>query len=97
MCQGRRHGNYTLQPKRKKIERKEFWARSSDCTRRNIQRRYFKLFKFLAYCLTHIKYSKLKNTIEARMKRILDENQPREQTGFRERFSVTDHLQALGQ
>ena len=31
------------------------------------------------------------------MKRVLDENQPREQAGFRQGFSTTDHLQALSQ
>jgi hypothetical protein len=35
--------------------------------------------------------------IQNRIKRILDENQPREQAGFREGYSTTDHLQALNQ
>ena len=35
--------------------------------------------------------------IQNRIKRILDENQPREQAGFREGFLTTDHLHALNQ
>ena len=35
--------------------------------------------------------------LQTRMKRVLDENQPREQAGFRQGFSTTDHLQALSQ
>ena len=35
--------------------------------------------------------------IQNRIKHILDTNQPREQAGFREGYSTTDHLQALNQ
>ena len=35
--------------------------------------------------------------IQNRIKQILDTNQPREQAGFREGYSTTDHLQALNQ
>jgi len=35
--------------------------------------------------------------IQNRIKRVLDKNQPREQAGFREGYSTTDHLQALNQ
>ena len=35
--------------------------------------------------------------IQNRIKRVLDDNQPREQAGFREGFPTTDHLHALNQ
>ena len=35
--------------------------------------------------------------LQSRTERTLDENQPREQAGFRKGFSTTDHLQALNQ
>ena len=35
--------------------------------------------------------------LQARIERTLDENQPREQAGFRKGYSTTDHLQALNQ
>ena len=35
--------------------------------------------------------------LQTRIERILDENQPREQAGFRKNYSTTDHLQALNQ
>ena len=35
--------------------------------------------------------------MQARIERTLDENQPREQAGFRKGYSTTDHLQALNQ
>ena len=35
--------------------------------------------------------------LQTRMKRILDENQPREQAGFRSADSTMDHLHALNQ
>lgn len=35
--------------------------------------------------------------LQNRMKKILDDNQPREQAGFRQGYSTTDHLQALNQ
>ena len=31
------------------------------------------------------------------MEKVLDENQPREQAGFRKKYSIVDHLQALNQ
>ena len=31
------------------------------------------------------------------MEKVLDENQPREQAGFRKKYSTVDHLQALNQ
>ena len=35
--------------------------------------------------------------LQTRIDRTLDENQPREQAGFRKGYSTTDHLQALNQ
>ena len=35
--------------------------------------------------------------LQTRIERTLDENQPREQAGFRKGYSTTDHLQALNQ
>ena len=35
--------------------------------------------------------------LQSRTERTLDENQPREQAGFRKGHSTTDHLQALSQ
>ena len=35
--------------------------------------------------------------LQSRIERTLDENQPRERTGFRKGYSTTDHLQALNQ
>ena len=35
--------------------------------------------------------------MQTRIERTLDENQPREQAGFRKGYSTTDHLQALNQ
>ena len=42
-------------------------------------------------------YKLFTRLLQSRMERQLDENQPREQAGFRKHYSTTDHLQALGQ
>ena len=34
--------------------------------------------------------------LQKRMERFLDENQPREQAGFRKGYSTVDHLQTIG-
>ena len=46
--------------------------------------------------LTHT-YKIFTRLLQNRMEKILDENQPREQAGFRKGFSTTDHLHALNQ
>ena len=38
-----------------------------------------------------------KNHITTRLEKKLDENQPREQTGFRSKYSTTDHIHAINQ
>ena len=44
--------------------------------------------------LSHV-YKIFTRILQTRMKRILDENQPREQAGFRSAYSTMDHLHAL--
>ena len=46
--------------------------------------------------LSHV-YKIFTRILQTRMKRILDENQPREQAGFRSAYSTLDHLHALNQ
>ena len=46
--------------------------------------------------LSHV-YKIFTRIIQNRIKGLLDENQPREQAGFRSEFSTTDHLHALNQ
>ena len=42
-------------------------------------------------------YKLFTRAIQNRMEKVLDENQPREQAGFRKKYSTVDHLQALNQ
>ena len=42
-------------------------------------------------------YKLFTRAIHNRMEKVLDENQPREQAGFRNKYSTVDHLQALNQ
>ena len=42
-------------------------------------------------------YKLFTRAIQNRMEKVLDENQPREQAGFRKKYSTLDHLQALNQ
>ena len=42
-------------------------------------------------------YKLFTRAIQNRMEKVLDENQPREQAGFRKKYSTADHLQALNQ
>ena len=48
-------------------------------------------------CLLSHSYKIFTRLLQTRIKRTLDENQPREQAGFRKGYSTTDHLQALNQ
>ena len=40
-------------------------------------------------------YKLFTQAIQNRMEKVLDENQPRKQAGFRKKYSTVDHLQAL--
>ena len=42
-------------------------------------------------------YKPFTRAIQNRMEKVLDENQPREQAGFRKKYSTVDHLQAPNQ
>ena len=46
-------------------------------------------------CLLSHSYNIFTRLLQTRIERTLDENQPREQAGFRKGFSATDHRQAL--
>ena len=48
-------------------------------------------------CLLSHSYKIFRRLLQTRIERTLDENQPREQAGFRKGYSATDHLQALNQ
>ena len=42
-------------------------------------------------------YKLFTRIIQKRMEKVLDENQPKEQAGFRKGYSTVDHLQAINQ
>ena len=42
-------------------------------------------------------YTLFTRIVHKRMERVLDENQPREQAGFRKGYSTADHLQTINQ
>ena len=46
--------------------------------------------------LSHM-YKLFTRILQKRMKKVLDEDQPREQTGFRKGYSTVDHLQTINQ
>ena len=59
------------------------------------ERRYIKNYRPVSL-LSHT-YKLFTRAVQKRMERVLDENQPREQAGFRKKYSTVDHLQALNQ
>ena len=59
------------------------------------ERRNIKNYKPISL-LSHT-YKLFTRTIQNRMEKVLDENQTREQAGFRKKYSTVDHLQALNQ
>ena len=57
-----------------------------------------KRYQELQANLLAIKYVQtVHNNITTRLEKKLDENQPREQTGFRSKYSTTDHIHAINQ
>ena len=42
-------------------------------------------------------YKLFTQTLQKRMEKVLDENQPREQAGLRNGYSTADHLQTINQ
>ena len=48
-------------------------------------------------CLLSNMYKLFTKIITTRLEKKLDENQPREQAGFRSKYSTTDHIHAINQ
>ena len=48
-------------------------------------------------CLLSNMYKLFTKIITTRLEKKLDENQPREQAGFRSKYSMTDHIHAINQ
>ena len=48
-------------------------------------------------CLLSNMYKLFTKIITTRLEKKLDEDQPREQTGFRSKYSTTDHIYAINQ
>ena len=56
-----------------------------------------KIHQELQTNLLAIKYVQTVNEITIRLEKKLDENQPREQAGFRSNYSTTDHIHTINQ
>ena len=65
----------------------------------NLQEGKCKLHQILQTIMSVIKYlyKILTKVLIKRLEKILDENQPREQAGFRSGYSTTDHIHVLNQ
>ena len=55
------------------------------------------LTNYRPICLLSNIYKVLTKVLTKRLEKTLDENQPREQTGFRSRYSTTDHIHVVNQ
>ena len=55
--------------------------------------------KYVQTVHTHKNHNKPStvNVVTTRLEKKLDENQPREQAGFRSKYSTTDHIHAINQ
>ena len=51
--------------------------------------------KYIPLCLLSNIYKVLTKLLTKRLEKTLDENQPREQVGFRSRYSMTDHIHVI--
>ena len=52
---------------------------------------------YIPICLLSNMYNLFTKIITTRLEKKLDENQPREQAGFRSKYSTTDHIHAINQ
>ena len=57
--------------------------------------KYIKNYRHI--CLLSNMYKLFAKIITTRLEKKLDENQPREQAGFRSKYSTTDHIHAINQ
>ena len=58
-------------------------------------RKYIK--NYMPICLLSHMYKQFTQIITSRLEKKLDENQPREQAGFRSKYSTTAHIHAINQ